>query len=97
MNAELKAAVKASSLHFGNEQAEYKSTMSDCMAYHGNNNNYADTQKQTMDLKTALRKSNFTLGKLFYLHWIGYKTGSDSAGLLNLHMSMCRLVLLAYS
>jgi hypothetical protein len=62
MNKDLKEAVKKSSLHFGNEKAEYKSVMSDCMTYHGNNNNFAQTKADVEVLKKNLRKHNFTLG-----------------------------------
>ena len=75
VNADLKAAIKKSSIHFGNEVPEYKSTMTDCMQYHGNSTNFGALKDEVTELKKQLRKHNFTLGDESVLYETDYARG----------------------
>ena len=79
MNADLKAAVKKSSLHFGNEQADYKSTMAECMTYREPTNDFASVKAQTELLKKELRKHNFTFGDEKVRYQTDYASGYGAA------------------
>ena len=65
MNTDLKEAIKKSSLHFGNEVGVYKSVAQEGMEFilKGNTNDFSRLKRETHELKTQLRKHNFSFGE----------------------------------
>jgi hypothetical protein len=63
LNEDLKALVKKSSLHFGNEPINYSSVASEGYQYKGNMNNFSKMREEVHDLTTSLRKHNFSFGE----------------------------------
>lgn len=79
MNADLKEAVKKSSLHFGNHQPTYETVGGESMKYHGSGmNDFAALRKEVQDQTATLRKHNFTLGDEKVSYESDYQRGYGS-------------------
>lgn len=75
MNNDIKEAVKKSSLHFGNENVEYKSVAHEAMEYRGNENNFAKLKEEVQQMTATLRKHNFSFGEEEVLYQTDYNRG----------------------
>ena len=62
LNKEVEKFIKQSSLHFGNDKPIYRSVAHDGMVYKGNNNDFKQTQENTIKMKKELRATNFSFG-----------------------------------
>lgn len=78
MNTELKAAIKKSSVHFGNEKVAYHTVGQDSMQFHGGTNDFKKLKEETEKLKTSLRTHNFVLGDEKVLYQSDYQQGYGS-------------------
>lgn len=78
MNADLKEAVKKSSLHFGNHKPNYETVGGESMKFHGNLNDFAALRKEVQEQTTTLRKHNFTLGDEKVSYESDYQRGYGS-------------------
>lgn len=78
--ADVKEAVKKSSITFGNEPVNYKTVMHEATEYKGNLNNFEATRKEIVAMKASLRKHNFTLGDDRIDYTSDYQRGFGSIG-----------------
>jgi len=78
MNANVKEAVKKSSIHFGNERVQYATTAHEAMRYGGNENDFSKLKEEVRTMTETLRKHNFSLGDEKVSYVSDYNSGYGS-------------------
>lgn len=77
-NNMLKEAIKKSSIAFGHEHPLYKSVAHESMEYRGSANDFTTMKNEVNDMKTSLRKHNFSFGDESVDYTSDYQRGYGS-------------------
>lgn len=75
MNADLKAMIKKSSLHLGNEPVSYVTVGQESMSSHNNTTDFAGLKAEVKEMTKTLRKHNFSFGDEKVAYTTDYASG----------------------